>query len=325
MPYDDQLAHLLAARSQLQQQQQPFSAAALATPVRVPSPPAADLFYERLKIDQQLRPHQQQQALTLASARRQVLLNQWQKQQLPTAAAATYIGQQQQLGQLLKQHQERMLMAEYLQSRGHSPSASGTASPTLEPMLSLGDMQRRRMLLQSMLGRAEQVAVAAVAAATPVSAAPKGMVGTTMANPSEAPSTVTKEEKEQAVVEEDDEEQFFEKHKLPSQKERFPVKLYRMIYEAEKEGNTSIISFLPHGRAFAIHNEAEFVREILPRYFPGCRLSSFQKQLNLYGFHKITVGKDKGKLNYFHKHFLKGAPSQTERIERKRGSGEKQR
>lgn len=103
-----------------------------------------------------------------------------------------------------------------------------------------------------------------------------------------------------------------------SSKERFPVKLYRMIYEAKQAGKENVVSFLPHGRAFAIHDKDTFIRDILPRYFPGCQLPSFQKQLNLYGFHKVTVGKDKGTFNYFHAHFLKGRPSLSEKIQRRR-------
>lgn len=106
-------------------------------------------------------------------------------------------------------------------------------------------------------------------------------------------------------------------------KERFPLKLYRMIYEVEKAGRSDVIAFLPHGRAFAIHDEKAFVSEILPLYFANCQLPSFQKQLNLYGFHKIKFGKDKGKLRYFHASFLKGRPSLTNKIHRKRGTGKK--
>lgn len=120
----------------------------------------------------------------------------------------------------------------------------------------------------------------------------------------------------------EDEEAFF---RLSGSKERFPIKLYRMIYEMEKEGRTDVISFLPHGKAFAVHNEATFVKEVLPRYFANCQLPSFQKQLNLYGFHKITVGKDKGKLRYFHSSFLKGRPSLTNKIQRRRTSAASKR
>lgn len=119
-----------------------------------------------------------------------------------------------------------------------------------------------------------------------------------------------------AVSKEENEDAYFSQPM--SKKDRFPVKLHRMIYEARQAGKESIVSFLPHGRAFAIRDKDRFVRDVLPHYFPGCQLPSFQKQLNLYGFHKITVGKDKGDLNYFHADFLRGRPALSEKIQRRR-------
>ena len=39
----------------------------------------------------------------------------------------------------------------------------------------------------------------------------------------------------------------------------FPFKLHRMLIDAEKEGNESIVSWLPHGRSFKVNNKDEFV------------------------------------------------------------------
>lgn len=56
----------------------------------------------------------------------------------------------------------------------------------------------------------------------------------------------------------------------------FPFKLYRMIAEAEKNGQDDIISFNAKGRCFLIHQPREFVLEIMPKYFTTSRMSSFQ-------------------------------------------------
>lgn len=98
----------------------------------------------------------------------------------------------------------------------------------------------------------------------------------------------------------------------------FPHKLYRMVAEAEEEGNDNIVSFFAHGKAFAIHKPHDFVREIMPKYFTTSRMSSFQRQLNLYGFRRITEGQDKG--GYFHDSFLKGRKSLIKQIKRKKTS-----
>lgn len=42
---------------------------------------------------------------------------------------------------------------------------------------------------------------------------------------------------------------------------------------------------------------------MLPRYFKLSKLASFQRQLNLYGFQRLTRGKDRG--GYYHELFLK--------------------
>lgn len=89
--------------------------------------------------------------------------------------------------------------------------------------------------------------------------------------------------------------------------EPFPEKLHRMLKDVEKRGDTDIIAFFSHGRAFAIHNQVRFVSEIMPKYFRQSRLSSFQRQLNIYGFKRITSGPDAG--GYYHELFLKDRPT----------------
>lgn len=97
--------------------------------------------------------------------------------------------------------------------------------------------------------------------------------------------------------------------------ESFPHKLYRMLYEAQQDNLEAIVSFLPSGRGFTIHKPREFVAEIMPRYFTTRRIASFQRQLNLYGFRRISEGKEKGA--YFHKDFMKGKRTRVQRIKRK--------
>lgn len=72
----------------------------------------------------------------------------------------------------------------------------------------------------------------------------------------------------------------------------FPAKLHQMLSDLERqEGGILIASFLPHGRAFAIHKPRDFVKHVMPKYFRMSRFSSFQRQLNLYEFTRITEGK----------------------------------
>jgi len=90
--------------------------------------------------------------------------------------------------------------------------------------------------------------------------------------------------------------------------ERFPEKLYRMLAEVQSDGKEDIISFFSHGRAFGIHKPTKFLEEIVPKYFSKqTQISSFQRQLNIYGFTRINTGHDVG--GYYHELFLRGRPT----------------
>jgi hypothetical protein len=88
--------------------------------------------------------------------------------------------------------------------------------------------------------------------------------------------------------------------------EPFPEKLHRMLDTCEREGLSDVVGFFSHGRAFAIHKPRKFQAEIMPRFFRQTRLTSFQRQLNLYGFKRISQGPDHG--GYWHEFFLRGRP-----------------
>jgi hypothetical protein len=105
------------------------------------------------------------------------------------------------------------------------------------------------------------------------------------------------------------------KEKRKGRAGRFPQKLYQMILDLEKqEGGADIASFLHNGRAFAILDPTEFVKSVMPKYFRMSRFSSFQRQLNLYEFQRITEGQNKG--CYYHELFMKGRPDLCMTIKR---------
>jgi hypothetical protein len=98
--------------------------------------------------------------------------------------------------------------------------------------------------------------------------------------------------------------------------EPFPQKLYRIIEEAKMNGEENVISFFSHGRAFGIHKPRKFIEVIMPKYFATERMSSFQRQLNLYGFRRIADGRDKG--GFYHEFFLEGRKGLLKKIKRKK-------
>lgn len=83
------------------------------------------------------------------------------------------------------------------------------------------------------------------------------------------------------------------------------------------------ISWQPHGRCFTIKDTLAFERNIMPVIFNQTKSSSFQRQLNIYGFHRISHGLDKG--GYWHEYFLRGKPELLEKVERIKIKGTKVR
>ena len=99
----------------------------------------------------------------------------------------------------------------------------------------------------------------------------------------------------------------------------FPLKLHELLDTIESDGFADVISWQPHGRAFAIHKTKKFVETLMPRYFRQSKITSFQRQLNLYGFSRVTRGKDKG--GYYHELFLRGKLFLANRIMRSKVKG----
>jgi hypothetical protein len=59
----------------------------------------------------------------------------------------------------------------------------------------------------------------------------------------------------------------------------FPAKLRQLLDDSEMEGNTHIVSWMPHGKAFRVHNPKEFAAKIVGRYFNHGQYRSFTRQV----------------------------------------------
>ena len=98
----------------------------------------------------------------------------------------------------------------------------------------------------------------------------------------------------------------------------FPLKLYEMIDQMESDGLAHVMSWQPHGRCFQVH-EAKAFKQMLPNYFKLSKIASFQRQLNLYGFQRLTAGLDKG--SYYHELFLRNRRDLVAQIQRVKVKG----
>ena len=96
------------------------------------------------------------------------------------------------------------------------------------------------------------------------------------------------------------------KHDSNGSSRTYVMLLHYMLDDAEKEGNTDVVCWMPHGRAWAIKNENEFVQNIMPRYF-NAQMKSFLRWCRAWGFVRMTEGKDRGA--WFHRYFIRGVTS----------------
>jgi len=76
----------------------------------------------------------------------------------------------------------------------------------------------------------------------------------------------------------------------------------------------TIIGWRPHGRAFIATHPKLFEKILMGRYFRSKTYSSFQRQLLVYGFKRITRGPDKN--SYYHDQFVRGEERLLRNIKR---------
>ncbi|CAJ1957731.1 unnamed protein product [Cylindrotheca closterium] len=106
---------------------------------------------------------------------------------------------------------------------------------------------------------------------------------------------------------------------------QFPWRLHQMLETVEKEGKTSIISWLPGDPqdTFKVHDKDKFMQQVLPRFFNQTKFKSFLRQLNLWGFERILEsGPRRG--SYRHSLFIKNRPNRCIHMKRVKIKGAKQ-
>ena len=94
----------------------------------------------------------------------------------------------------------------------------------------------------------------------------------------------------------------------------FVSKLYSLVSDPS---NHSYIAWSDEHfhRAFVVWDPAEFSAVVLPRFFKHSNFSSFVRQLNTYGFHKVD---SKLGFTFRHEFFRENAPALLKRIQRRK-------
>ena len=102
----------------------------------------------------------------------------------------------------------------------------------------------------------------------------------------------------------------------------FPWKLHEMLQDADRNKFTQVVSWQLDGTAFKVHNHGEFLRTIMPQYFDQTKYESFRRQLNLYGFTRVSRGANRG--IYMHPYFVQHDPSLCQHVLRTKHAGKQQ-
>jgi hypothetical protein len=96
--------------------------------------------------------------------------------------------------------------------------------------------------------------------------------------------------------------------------ESFPQKLHRLVHECTDAGKGPIVGWLADGTGFEIRNMTDFVKEIIPQYFRHRKLTSFRRQLSMYGFRRDVTMRESS--CYAHELFHRDHPEKCKEIKR---------
>ncbi|GMM35854.1 stress-responsive transcription factor [Saccharomycopsis crataegensis] len=75
--------------------------------------------------------------------------------------------------------------------------------------------------------------------------------------------------------------------KAPSQPKSRPAFVMKLWLMVNDTNNFAHIQWSPDGKSFKVINRESFMKTILPKYFKHSNFSSFVRQLNMYGWHKV--------------------------------------
>ena len=99
----------------------------------------------------------------------------------------------------------------------------------------------------------------------------------------------------------------------------FITKLLEMLevlpYFIQDQSANDYIKWAPDGDGFIITKITGFTEHILPKYFKHQNISSFIRQLNMYGFTKTRT--EEWENIYINEHFQKGNKNALKKIQRK--------
>jgi hypothetical protein len=88
--------------------------------------------------------------------------------------------------------------------------------------------------------------------------------------------------------------------------QRLPTKLNAILSNPDIQ---HIVSWLPHGRSWKVHDSQRFMEEVMPHYFEYTNYYSFIRLVNAWGFRRMSRGPSKD--SYWHE--VRSSPNQKSR------------
>lgn len=115
---------------------------------------------------------------------------------------------------------------------------------------------------------------------------------------------------------------------IPTNKNN-PAFLNKLRSMVDDPNTDELIRWSPDGASFFVPNHVRFGDEVLPRFFKHNRFSSFVRQLNMYGFHKVPhlqqgalkhdSPQESELWEFSNPHFHRDHPEWLSRVQRKKG------
>ncbi|KAI9033673.1 hypothetical protein CLU79DRAFT_724852 [Phycomyces nitens] len=104
----------------------------------------------------------------------------------------------------------------------------------------------------------------------------------------------------------------------------FLNKLYNMVNDP---GSDELIRWADDGQSFIVIRHEDFAKRVLPRFFKHSNFSSFVRQLNMYGFHKVPhlqqgvlqADSESERWEFSNPHFQRNQPDLLLLVTRKKG------
>jgi hypothetical protein len=97
------------------------------------------------------------------------------------------------------------------------------------------------------------------------------------------------------------------------QQKTFPLQLQQILSNPELD---HIISWMPHGFSWRIHQPQLFVNQVMPQYFQKqSKLTSFTRQVNGWGFKRVSTSLDC--YEYHHQFFVRDKPHMVHGMRRR--------